>query len=301
MSLHGPRVIALAIAAALATAPAAFADEVVTPPGDQGPFLGPQYEYGQMNVVKRALYDVVAIPANVGSWDAADWAQLGAFGGAIAGLWYWPANPSPDVRFERWTTVHVSPHIPTIWNEVMQPLLWTSIAGGTLGTWYWAATHDRPDIAQGMSLMGEALAVTQAYHVTLKFFIGREGPQDGSLEGRVLGPGKALKYYPAGTPSGHAGTLYSLLSVGFAYFEPPTWVQVVGHATVGGLVFAHVLDHRHYLSESLWGSAMGWYVGQWVVKHRTTRSIRERPGTLTADLVPLPIAGGAGLGLVGRF
>lgn len=266
-----------------------------------GPLLGAQYSYAEMPVVRRVLYDLVAIPANVGSWDAGDWAQLGAIGGAVGALWLWPTDPSPDVRIDRWTTVHVNPHVPTVWNGVMQPLLWTAIAGGGLGTWWWASTHDRPDIAQGFSLMGEALAVTQVYHVTLKVLIGREGPGDGSQVGRTLGPLRALEYYPAGTPSGHAGTLYSLLSAGFAYFDPPTWVQAIGHVTVGGLVVAHVADHRHWLSDSLWGSAMGWYVGQWVVRHRTSPSIRARPGAVTADVVPLPVAGGAGLAVVGAF
>jgi hypothetical protein len=254
-----------------------------------------------MPVIQRVLYDVVAIPANVGSWDAGDWLQLGIIGGAVAALWLAPADPSPDVRVDRWTHVHVNPHVPTVWNDVMQPVLWGTIAVGSLGTWWWAATHDRPDIAQGFSLMGEALAVTQVYHLTAKVLIGREGPLDAEQRGRTLGPFQALRVYPAGTPSGHAGTLYSMMAAGFAYWDPPFWLQAAGHAAVGGVVAFHVIDHRHYLSESLWGAAMGWYVGRWVVRHRESPSARARPGTVAADLVPLRLEGGLGLGIAGRF
>jgi hypothetical protein len=274
------------------------------PPADrdeEGPFLGARYRYGNgMNVIERVAWDVIAIPANAPRWDAGDWAITTAFAGSILAL-MWPAEPSPDVRIDRWITQHVNPWMPMIWTDAMQVTLWGTLAIGSFGGWWWAATHDQPRIAEGFSLAGESVAVFQAYHLAFKFFIGREGPGNGSNEGRVLGPGKGLKYYPAGTPSGHAGTLFAVLSSSLAYYDPPVWVDVLGYGVLGFVVGAHVLDHRHYLSESIWGSAMGWGVGRWVVRHR--RSLpEEREERLRAEVVPLALGRGSfGLGLVGTF
>ena len=269
----------------------------------EGPFLGERYRWAAMPVLPRVVNDLVAIPANVPSWSAGDWAQLVAWTAGVAVLMA-PLDDPLDARLDRWTRQEVSPHLPVVWNDVMQPLLWGGIAIGGLGTWWWAARNDRDDIAQGLSLMGEALAVTQAYHLTFKLLIGREGPENGDGRGKLLGPLQGLPIYPAGTPSGHAGTLYSLMSAGFAYFRPPAWFQVSGHAVVGGLVLFHVLDHRHFLSDVVWGAAMGWYVGRWVVAHRASpiaHGTPHRPQGRSVAIVPVLARGGAGLAAVARW
>jgi hypothetical protein len=288
------------LAADPADLPAAARSDAAAP-RREGPFLGPRYRYGAMPVYERTLWDLVAIPANVPSWSAFDWAFHGAVTASVITL-MWPADPSPDVRIDRWIGVHVAPHKPEVWSRPMQAVLWGSIAVGGLAGWTWAATHDRPDVAQGFSLMAESLAVGQIYHVTLKALIGREGPGDGSDLGRVLGPFQSLEYYPAGTPSGHAATLTSLLSSGLAYFDPPWYVHAVGYGAVGSLVALHVLDQKHYLSDSLWGAALGWWVGRWVVEHRASRGAGAAPQAgLRASVAPMPVRGGLGLSLVGGY
>jgi hypothetical protein len=286
--------------AAPAEAPAASPSRTATADltvQDEGRFLGPRYRWGEMTVLRRVLWDLVAIPANVDRWSRDDWLAFGAVAVVVGGLWF-GGNPSPDVRLDHWLGVHVGS--PPVWNDYSQPLLWAGIAVGGLGTWWWAAAHQRWDIAQGFSLMGEALAVTQIYHVTLKVLIGREGPQNGDGQGRVLGPFQALRYYPGGTPSGHAGTLYSLLGAGLAYFRPPLWVEVTGHVVAASLVVAHVMQHRHYLSESIWGATMGWSIGRWVVRHRA--SPEHMPGNQRQVAVTLlPLRGGLGVAVVARL
>jgi membrane-associated phospholipid phosphatase len=140
--------------------------------------------------------------------------------------------------------------------------------------------------------------------VGLNLLIGREGPRPDAAEPQTYGPGVGFRLYPSGAPSGHATTLYSLMSAGFAWFEPPVWLQVTGHLLVGGLVAFHAIDHRHYASDLVWGGAMGWYVGQWVVKHRASRpeSGREPASPpVQAAVVPVALPGGAGAAVVVRY
>jgi hypothetical protein len=78
-------------------------------------------------------------------------------------------------------------------------------------------------------------------------------------------------------------------------------VHVLGYGLAGGLVAFHVIDHRHFLSDSLWGAAMGFYVGRWVVRHRES-SLDGASGARgpRARLVPMPLPDGVGLALVVR-
>jgi len=122
--------------------------------------------------------------------------------------------------------------------------------------------------------------VTQALHVTAKLLVGREGPNDGVGHGRVLGPTAGWRLFPAGTPSGHAATLYSMIGVLSAYFARP-WLsavlQVIGAVFCGTLL----IDDYDFLSDLLWGAALGQAVGEWVVKNRSSRPLQPWHLSLT--------------------
>jgi hypothetical protein len=265
----------------------------------EGFLVGPEHRWPHRNVLERVALDVVAIPAGVTRWEVADWAQLAGWSAAVGTLMF-VGRPGLDVQLDRWMTQHLDGRVPDIWGIPMQVVLWGGIAAAGLGTWWWSLHTGNAWLAQGCSLMAEALAVSQVYHLSLKFLIGREGPRDGSGLGRILGPRNAFDVYPAGTPSGHAATLFSLMSVGMTYFELPGWVRVGTFAAVSGLLAFRVINHRHFLSDTLWGAAMGWYVGQWVVRHRAADAqARATSGRLT--VLPLALGRGGGLALAGTF
>jgi hypothetical protein len=294
-----PAARAILTAALIASPTLARADDAIASAPDEGLFLGARYRWREMNLVPRVLHDVVAIPGNVGRWQGEHWAQLAVWTAAVGGLMF-AGTPSPDVRVDRWTAIHLNPRLPTFWTFENEAVLWTVLGAGGLGTWGWAAATGRGDVAQGMSLLVEALAVSQIYHLSLKLALGREGPENGDGDALILGPANAVRVYPSGTPSGHSATLYSLLSAGFAYFRPPAWVQVLGHVLVGSAIALHVIEHQHFLSDSLWGAVMGWYVGQWVVKHRAS-SLYGEGNAAGVMLMPLAVDGGAGVAIQGFF
>ena len=275
------------------------------------PFLGDGYRWSDRDLFTRIGFDLVAIPANLPSWEPLDWVQFAGFGAAVGGLMF-AGTPSPDVRLDRFIAQRLDRHLPEVWTPAMQVVLWGSVGVGGLGAWALGHAIGNETLAEGASLMIESVAVAQAYHLTLKLLIGREGPMQGNGEGRVLGPLASFGLLPAGTPSGHAATLFAVAASGLAYFAPPVWVQVAGWGLTGSLIAFHVLDRRHFVSESLWGAALGASVGTWVVRHRASLPAEMTPGRGTSAgvkgsggaawaVMPLALPGGGGLAASGQF
>jgi hypothetical protein len=60
------------------------------------------------------------------------------------------------------------------------------------------------------------------------------------------------------------------------------------HLGAGFLVSALVLDDYHFLSDVLWGGAMGYAVGTWVIRNRSSRYSYGSDGqSLRLTLIPL--------------
>ena len=262
-------------------------ERAVEPPPPPGPFLGERYRYGRMKLVERTAYDLVAIPAGVADWRAEQWA---VFSGVMVPAFALmaPTDPSPDVRLDRWFQKEFDPWFPDIWAMEYQIPFWTTLGVGGFGTWGIAAATDNDRLAQSMSMMAESVAVSQVYHMSLKLMTGREGPRDEQGRGIFHGPPGFFDYFPAGTPSGHFATLYAMWGAAQQYWQFPVGWDVTGHVVLGSLASTHVITHRHYLSESLVGSAMGYAIGQWVVRHRSTRYEYREGRAVRVTVLPRP-------------
>ena len=234
------------------------------------PLLGDRYRYGRTGLLTRAALDVAAIPAGIPFWQWEDWVIFGTFAATVGTLML-PLDPSLDARFDRWVRRELDPEYPEIWTKAMQIPLWSLLGIGTLGGWAAALAAPSAELAEMFSLTLEAVGVAQLYHIVLKALIGREGPEDGTGRGRIFGPYGFWQFYPAGTPSGHAATLYSIWAVVANYWNFGLTVRIPAQLVIGALIASHVLNHRHFLSESIWGAAMGYAIGLWVVRHRSSR------------------------------
>lgn len=253
-------------------------------------FQGPRYRYNELNVFARIGADLVAIPAGVGQWDAADWSKFGAVVVPTVAL-MWPGDPSLDVQIQRWVQDQQTPG----WDVFFPWLENTAMSVGTLiyvGAFWgigWITGDDT--ILELASLSSEALTVTQTYHVTMKILLGREGPLLSNREGLIHGP--TTRFYPSGTPSGHAATTGALLGVLSEYFD--NWA--VSAAAIAGTTYVSaslVYNDQHFVSDVVWGASMGWSVGAWVVRHRSTRYRDTDDGVQRITIMPMAFPSGAG-------
>ncbi len=264
-----------------------------------GLFLGDEFRYGNKVLPLRVLADLVAIPAGMARWEAPDWATFSLVTLAT-GVLMLPLDHPLDARLQDSLHEALGPDRFKIWTPMGDVLVHAGLWGTMAGVLAWGLLKDDARAVQLVSLTIEAFAVTQAFHLTFKLLLGREGPRNGEGLGRVFGPTASLKLFPAGTPSGHVSSLYAMMGVATAYLDNLPLTLAL-HAF--GLVFATtiVTDDYHFLSDVIWGAAMGYAIGQWVVHHRASRNGAPAKSGPLFMVVPMLSPQGTGLAAGFRF
>jgi membrane-associated phospholipid phosphatase len=203
----------------------------------------------------------------------------------------------PNCDYADRTSIFCHPAKPSgfrLWNATSDPLIIGAAAvtpfvlamGGAL-------VDSSPFVELGMLAL-EAVAVSQVYHVGIKVLTDREGPLSGNGSGAYHGP--SVTYFPDGYPSGHSTVLFAIVGVYATYFDRP-WLTAVLLGAASALSVMLVIDDSHFASEVIAGAALGYFVGRWVVIHRSTHYVSDSaalPIRLTA-VTPLQVPGGAGL------
>lgn len=272
----------------------------------RGLFTGESWRYRNANLVGdlllRTVADLVAIPSGAPWWSPGDWLAAGAVLGSTIGLSV--GRPSLDVVFQSLVQdgFLADGHFK-IWNMTGDLIIWGLAGAGVAGLLIGGLVAKHDQATQTAVLMIEAFAVAQTYHNVIKLLSGRAGPKRPELEGEYFGPAQGYKLWPEGTPSGHMASMYSLLTVlMYSVDHPAAWVGLNAFALVFGA--ALVGDDYHWLSDVIFGAAIGFGVGRWVVRHRSTWYVYgEQAAPVTASVSPLviPSLGGYGLAVGGTF
>lgn len=271
---------------------------------------------------KRAFADLLAIPTSVVRWDATDAALFGvnvAIPIVMGVPLDWPATGnlpavrgrSIDARWQdalhTWTGGHCdfgAPppcgtggfHVFTRETDLAIVSVITAVAPLMLLV---SSLANKEPYIEASALALEALTLTQVYHVTLKVLTGREGVFGNGGAGDYHGP--TFRYFPAGTPSGHAASFFAIAGVYATYFREP-WLQALLLGAAGFFSAMLVVDDLHFTSDVLVGAAMGYLIGRWVVEHRSSR-YTYGPGGLPVRLqgvAPVPVSG-SGAGFAATF
>jgi hypothetical protein len=275
-------------------------DDATKPPGL---FLGESWRYQHHTVlggfVKRTLADLVSIPTGVAAWDWKD-AAIAAATVASTVAFEIPLYPSIDVRLQNSLENKLGPNHLMVWTPYGDMIVWLSISGAVVTSIIYGSAAHQSDYVESAVLAIEAYLVTQFYANLIKLVTGREAPGKGTGQGLFFGPEGYVKFFPAGTPSGHVASMYALVSAILNYWHNPIlW----GFLNVLAILFTvtNVADNYHYTSEVISGAVMGIAIGRWVVRHRSSKYRYGEGGLLERlELVPQPVPGGGG-GIGVRF
>jgi membrane-associated phospholipid phosphatase len=190
------------------------------------------------------------------------------FGGATAAL----------IASDRWTTHHL-PNSPD------------QITAGTWGSRIGAAYTLIP-LSAGFYFIGsktgdqrfretgmiafETLIDANIVGEVLKLATSRARPLQGDGNGGFESASNPLT---SSFPSGHAITTWALASV-VAHEYPKPAVQIAAYGLASAVTIARVGARRHFPGDVLAGSALGWFIGDYLYGKRHNRELDRKPSAV---------------------
>ncbi len=232
-------------------------------------YLGEKFRYQNLTVWARFWVSLLGTTIHFLEWDETDWMWFGLTVGGTLALMA-PTDPSPDARLQFW----IQPRRTRVMDGVFWRLtterfsafgiglVGASALAGWIGGW--------PEITEWASLMWETLGIVQIHHVAQKLMIGRESPYDGDGLGIIHGPSQGYKLFPSGTPSGHTASVFALTTLTMDYFDL-LWLDIVGYTLYGYICASVLYNNQHFISDVVWGAPLGYFLGKWVVRHRSSK------------------------------
>jgi hypothetical protein len=117
-------------------------------------------------------------------------------------------------------------------------------------------------------LSAEALVNSMIAGATLKGITQRARPMDGRERSEFFDGGSSF-------PSGHSTQAWAVATVIAHEYKDRLAVQIAAYGIASAVSVARFTGHKHYLSDVLAGSALGYSIGKFVYKTRHRRTLNE--------------------------
>jgi membrane-associated phospholipid phosphatase len=156
---------------------------------------------------------------------------------------------------------------------------------GTYGAWGTAAVFLGVGLISGdkksteTAVLASSAMLQSGILVTfLKGIFGRQRPFWADGVDHWSGPVGFFKRFESGQtgrydsfPGGHSITAFSLATVVARQYRKSVWVPILAYATATGVALSRVTENKHWLSDSLVGSVLGYVIGRLVVRNHLSR------------------------------
>lgn len=137
-----------------------------------------------------------------------------------------------------------------------------ALAGVGGGMYLWGALAKNEHQRETGFLSGEAAVDAYLDTTLIKYIAGRERPFTGNGRGSFFSGGNSF-------PSQHSAVSWAIASV-IAHEYPGPLTQVLSYGLAGAVSAARVEGHNHFLSDTVIGGAIGWYLGRQVYRARSS-------------------------------
>jgi len=135
------------------------------------------------------------------------------------------------------------------------------------------AKHDERFRETGL-ICFETLIDTSLVVETVKLATDRARPLQGDGEGHFeAGPSR----WSSGFPSGHAISTWAMASVIAHQYPHPRIIPILAYAAATTVVAARVGARQHFPGDVMAGSAMGWFIGDYVYGRRHNGELDHKP------------------------
>ena len=140
-------------------------------------------------------------------------------------------------------------------------------AAAIAGTFYLAGRFKHNDRARETGLLSlESLLDSEIVVVSLKAITGRRRPRDLVHRGHFFEGGRSF-------PSGHSIHAWSVATVIAQEYSDHRWVQFSSYAIASAVSISRYTGEKHFLSDVLVGSALGYGIGRYVYRTHHRKSL----------------------------
>jgi len=134
-------------------------------------------------------------------------------------------------------------------------------------------THDERFRETGL-LCFETLLDTNLVSEMLKLATDRARPLEGNGKGHFW---DSSNRWSSGFPSGHAINTWAMASIVAHQYPHPRIIPIMVYSLASALVVARVGARRHFPGDVVAGSAMGWFIGDYVYGRRHNPELDHKP------------------------
>lgn len=145
--------------------------------------------------------------------------------------------------------------------------------GASLTTYGISALGDYEGAQRFSAHWTEALIDTALWATVIKILTGRNRPQDGEPDSEFHGPVGYFRNQGVNSsfPSGHTAMAFATAAVFTRESDNNPWVGVPAYLVAGGVGFSRMYVEKHWLSDVIFGAALGHSIGM-LVENRRHRS-----------------------------
>jgi membrane-associated phospholipid phosphatase len=156
-----------------------------------------------------------------------------------------------------------------------------ALLGAAGATYMFGRGTHNDRLKEAGALGSEAIIDSMLLVGGLKMLANRERPDQGTGQGRFWPQG--LRDFPYGTafPSGHAAASWALARVIAGEYPDRPVVKIVGYTWAALVSVSRVTGRKHFPSDALVGSVVGYLIGDFVVRHRASDRQNDTPVTIS--------------------
>ncbi len=144
----------------------------------------------------------------------------------------------------------------------------TYTLGAVAGTFYLLGRKNNDARARETGILSaEALVNSLLVSTALKGITQRVRPATGRERSEFFDGGNSF-------PSGHSTQVWAVAAIIASEYHDRRSVQIAAFATASAVSFARFAEHKHYLSDVLAGSALGYGIGKYVY-HKRHRDVLD--------------------------
>jgi membrane-associated phospholipid phosphatase len=278
-----------------------YADSVISPPEAQvvtptentshqefettGPVVPvDKISLGYVKIIFTDTGKIVASPLH---WDSIDWMKAGIVLGATGGFYLLDGSIRNFAQSHQNSVVD---KFASVGNGLGNPF----ISLPSVGAFYlYGSLADNKKARETSLLAIESLAISELFTSTIKVIAQRSRPNTGASPSAWDGP--HLNLNNLSFCSGHTTSSFSIATVIAEEYKDTRYVPPIAYSLAVLTGFSRVYGSYHWSSDVFFGAAVGYFVGQAVVKYHMVDTLGK------FSLIPMVDGNYKGLALTYKF